>query len=350
MKVPFHLHDERDSKAVLSPNYNYYFNKETGFFIRCGKTASDDPEYAPFGPEIADIEVSTICTGINGVPCAFCYKGNTGRGENMSIETYTKVLDKYPKVLTQVALGIGDIDSNPDLWKIMEYTRLNGVVPNVTINGWNLTDDNSQKLKELCGAVAVSCYEPHDVCYDAVKKLTDLGMEQINIHFMLSAETYDRALKLLEDCKTDPRLAKLRAIVFLSLKKKGRAKTAFNTLESNKYQYLVNKALDENISIGFDSCGAYKFFKSIQGTSREAKLLPFIEPCESTLFSSYVNVKGEFFPCSFIEDEIGFKPIDIPSCRDFLKDVWYHPDTESFRNTLINTKCEGCRRCPVFEV
>lgn len=68
-------------KQVRSENYNYNFDKKTGFFVRWGKTFKDDPAIAPF-PEILDIEVSEICNGVPGLngieaPCKFCSPAGT---------------------------------------------------------------------------------------------------------------------------------------------------------------------------------------------------------------------------------------------------------------------------------
>jgi len=145
-------------KKVRSENYNSNFNYDTGYFARWGKNYEDNPKFSPFGPEILDIEISTICHGINGRPCAHCYKSNTGNGINMNFETFKKLFDKLPSSTTQVAFGIGDIDSNPDMYKIFEYCREHRVAPNVTINGWNLTDEHVKKLSSLCGSVAISLY------------------------------------------------------------------------------------------------------------------------------------------------------------------------------------------------
>ena len=60
-------------KIVSSENYNYIFDRETGFFARWGKTRDDDPIMSPFGPEILDIEVSTICN----MGCTFCFPSKT---------------------------------------------------------------------------------------------------------------------------------------------------------------------------------------------------------------------------------------------------------------------------------
>lgn len=354
-------------KYVASQKYNYVFDKQTGFFARWGKTKNDDPIMAP-APEIADIEVTTKCSGINGKLCPFCYKSNSPNGKNMSFETFKKIIDTLPHkeiindkkeiikipLLTQVALGVDSkAESNPDLWKMMQYCREKGIIPNVTVA--QITNEVADKLAHYCGAVAVSRYDNKDVCYDAVKKLTDRGMTQINIHSMIASETFDNALETLKDKLTDPRLEKLNAIVFLSLKQKGRG-TNFTPLSQDKFKQLVDFAMDNKIGIGFDSCSAYKFLKSIENSDNFEKMAMYSEPCESSLFSTYFNVDGHFFPCSFSEGEGDWKEgLDIVKCKDFSEDIWYHDKTISFRKKLLNTNVKlknkvNCRECPLFKI
>ena len=64
------------------------------------------------------------------------------------------------------------VGGNPDMWDIFEYTRANGVVPNVTVNGEGITDEVADKLVALCGAVACSIYDKNK-SYDTIKKLND---------------------------------------------------------------------------------------------------------------------------------------------------------------------------------
>jgi len=118
-------------RIVKSPEYNYYFNKITGYFARWGATKEDDPAMA-VGPEIADVEISTVCHGVPreyetdgkrgpSVPCPFCYKANSPCGKNMSFETFKKLFDKINTgFLCQIAFGADSrAESNPDLWKMM---------------------------------------------------------------------------------------------------------------------------------------------------------------------------------------------------------------------------------------
>jgi hypothetical protein len=258
---------------------------------------------------------------------------------------------KQVPFLTQIVFGADSrAESNPDLWKMMDYCREKGIVPNITVA--EITGETADKLVAKCGAVAVSRYEDKNICYDTVQKLTDRGLEQVNIHCMISEETFDNAWETLQDRLTDPRLAKLKAIVFLSLKKKGRGKS-FTPLSQDKFKKIVDFAMDNNVGIGFDSCSAFKYLKSVQNHPNFKTFEMYSEPCESSAFSIYCNTDAEFFPCSFSEDGEFGEGIDVVNCDDFMKDVWNHPRTIAFRKNLLGT-AEGnslkCRECPLFEV
>ena len=340
-------------KKLRSENYNYNFNDVTGQFARWGKTLEDDPDYSAVGPEIADIEISTVCSGIGYGPCSHCYKSNTAVGENMSLETFKKVFSKLPKTLTQIAFGIGDIWANKDIYRIMQYCRNNPhnkVVPNVTTNGYKLKKSDIERLAKLCGAVAVSRYNPPDVCYNTVKDLTDAGMKQVNIHMLLAEETYEDCFKLIDEAKSDYRLKNLNAIVFLTLKPKG-ARNNMTTLKSfTKYRELIEYAFSKGISIGFDSCSAPMFLQAMKDHENYDMYETLSEPCESFLFSIYINTEGKAYPCSFLEDTKGYKGVDLTEIDDFMKEVWYGDEAKLFRDKVLNSKCGNCRACPEYDL
>lgn len=342
------LIDGKRLKIINSPEYNYIFNKTNGFFARWGATKHEDPSIAPF-PEILDIEVTTICN--NG--CPFCYKGNTKNGHNMLLETFKGILDKMEyngtPFLTQIAFGAdAGATSNPNLFDMMRYARSKGIVPNITVA--DITDTTADTLVELCGAVAVSRYTNKNKCYDSVKKLTDRGFKQTNIHVMLSQETLEQVWETIKDYKDDERLRGLNAIVILSLKKKGRG---LNHKPVSQFQFneLVKYSLDNGVPLGFDSCSAPKFLKAVEDHPQRAKFEMLAEPCESTLFSSYINVDGEFFSCSFCEDNKSFgKGIKVLEHQDFIQEVWMGESTKVWRQRLLDRRASGDFSCPVFEV
>ena len=157
---------------------------------------------------------------------------------------------------------------------------------------------------------------------------------------------------VITDIGGDVRLTKLNAIVLLSLKPKGRGKNTslFNPLSQEKFEELIAYAESFKINYGMDSCTAGKYVRAIDKHPNKKQLLTMVEGCESTRMSSYINVEGVFFPCSFMEGEIvenggdWREGIDVVNCNDFVKDVWMNEKTKLFREKCI--KCalnnEGC--------
>lgn len=328
--------DGKNKKRLISNDINYIFNKMNGNIAVWGKTFDDDPDFSPFGNFILDIEVTTKCKGPNGKLCSFCYKANTPNGKNMSLDMFKNILDRMPKVLTQIAFGAdAQATANPDLFAMMRYAKQKGIVPNITVA--DISDETADQLAFHCGAVAVSRYADKDVCYNSIKKLTDRGLEQTNMHFMISKETYDQTFETLNDIKNDERLSKMNTIVFLSLKQKGRGEKGFTSLSQEEFTKLVNKALELGVPFGFDSCGANKFLQAVKDRPDYKQMEMLAEPCESNCFSYYIDVDGVGFPCSFAEGCSGWETgLPVYNCDDFIKDIWMHPKNQDFRNKIID--------------
>lgn len=331
-------------KMFRSETFNFDFNMVNGYTAMWGKTHEDDPEVAPF-PIIADVEITEICKGPGGIICPFCYKSNTpNKGSVMSFDLAKELINKMPAGLTQIAFGVdAQCESNPEWFEIFQYSRSKGYIPNVTVA--DITEETAKKLASVCGAVACSVYHNKNWAYDSVDRLVRNGLKQVNLHYMISQETYDRAFEVLKDIKTDPRLKGLNAIVFLSLKQKGRG-IHFNRVTDEQYKILVDRCLEAGISFGFDSCGAHKFLTAVKDRPNYEQLEQMCEKCESTVQSSYFNANGEFFPCSFTEGTDNW--ITGLNIKDFnsVGEIWEHPRTQAFRETLL----KGNRNCPIYDV
>ena len=341
-------------KNLVSPEYNYSFNKKNGFFVRWGKTLEDNPTWSKFGPEIADIEITTICNGVrdkegNRSPCKFCYKSNGPVGNNMSFETFKKIFHNLPKTLNQIAFGVdSEARSNPELFNMMNYCRHNSyqdIIPNITIS--DIDETTAKRIIEVAGAVSVSCYMDRDknICYNIVERLNE-DLKQVNIHMMLSKETLEYTKELFNDYKTDKRLSKTNAIILLSLKQKGRG-INYTPLDQKDFDGVLKLAFKNKITLGFDSCTCPKFLNSMRKNKKYQIYFSMSEPCESGIFSLFINVNGMFQPCSFINDF----SLDVVNCEDFIKDIWMNKETIKWRNKLINNTDEHeIRCCPVYKI
>lgn len=344
------IKDTPYNKTVRSSDYNFNFWKHNGHFMRWGETVDDDPNFSPIGPEILDIEISTgDCSG----NCSWCYKASSpGDGKHMTLATFKSILSKFPKTLTQCALGLTDVDANPDLIPILQHCREIGIVPNFTTAGYGLAPALAKECATYVGAVAVSVY-PHNIelAYDAVALLLDVGITQVNIHLLYYQENHSFVYRVMHDVQHDPRLVDLNAVVLLALKNRGRA-DSFSPMENREFESVVSFAMYNDVPLGFDSCSAHRFVKWVQTRStltesEKRQYLQMVEPCESGLFSAYVNVEGDFYPCSFVEG-VGdwWAGGALLDCNNFLADIWYHPRTVAWRYTLLM----NCRECPIYVI
>ena len=167
---------------------------------------------------------------------------------------------------------------------------------------------------------------------------------------MYHSHNEQHVYQVLRDTYQDRRLAKLNAVVLLGLKTKGRGEK-FKTLSPEKFNKIIEFSFEKGIPIGFDSCSAPKFEQYIKEADlpggKKLELLQMSEPCESTLFSFYINYLGQGFPCSFMEDTPGWETgIDVLEAENFVKDVWNHPRIENWRRGLL----AKCRNCPAYKV
>lgn len=344
------LFEDEDVKVIKSAEYNSIFNKKNGFFARWGKDKNDDPQMCPFGPELLDLEISS---GFCKNNCLFCYKGNgpNQQVQNMTLETFKEVVDKFPKVLSQIAFGITSLTANPDFFRMMDYCREIGIVPNFTMTGIDLSEELADEIVKRVGAVAISLHEKEPkVGYRAISMMADRDLKQTNVHLFTSRESLPFIRRIFEQYKEGHEaLRKVNAFVLLGVKNKGRATEGkFHSLSIDEFKELVSFAFENDVPIGMDSCSANKFMKVIEKMDLESenkqKMLESVEPCESGLFSSYISCDAKFYSCSFCEDKEEFGAgIDVLQFDSFL-DVWKHNRVNNWREKLLSYE----RACPAY--
>lgn len=367
IKIVSNLNKDEDS------NYNYGFHKKTGFTIRYGRTVNDDPVYCPLGPEILDLEISVNgCPKVGGHNCRFCYKNNSDApATNMSFDTFKTIVDAFPKNLSQIAFGITGVQTNPHFIRMLSYCRQLGVIPNYTLSGADLTDEIIEATNEYCGAVAVSCYEGNkDLCYNTIDRFHKLAPNvHVNMHIVLSEDTLPHIMDVLNDLKhtretlkqvkvnnkvafginkkvpEDPRLEFLRHIVFLRIKPVGRASKLNTKVSLDTFNKVIDFCNENGIGYGFDSCSGPDVEEVLKNKNR-TDLITCIEPCESSRLSSYINVKGEYWHCSFAERDPRIQSIKVTDYKSAT--MWWNSDEMNEFRKRMNLR--NNMRCPLFDL
>lgn len=334
-------------------DYRCFFDKRDGFNCRFGRTVDDDPAYCGLGNEILDLEVSVNgCVPVPGsTNCRYCYKNNTNAAPtNMSFDMFRRIVDSFPKNLSQIAFGITGLKTNPDLGRMFEYCRSSGIIPNVTTVGADMDEDAKDMLCRWCGAVAVSCYTgARELCYKTIKDLHDYARAKygrdlhVNMHVVVSEDNMPHLRGVLRDV-ADGKVEGLRSVVLLRIKPKGRAAKMNCRVPKETYAELVRFCLDNKISFGFDSCSAVPVMEALKELGRP-ELCMSCEKCESGALSAYINVKGEYWGCSFAEGTKFVKPVNVLDYRSAI-DWWNGDEVRKLRF------CENpaCASCPIYKL
>lgn len=315
-------------KIIKGSTYVIMFQEQTGFEILQGVNGNPDPFSLDF-PSLLDIGIMGHCLN----RCSVCYQGDNNQ-PHMELETFKKIIDQAKYHVTQIALGgRGDPNLHPNFREILTYARDLNVIPNYTTSGNSLTDEQIE-ISKLCGACAVSDYD-QPFTYSAINRFIEAGIKT-NIHFILSTERYDRAMRLLNgediwDGHFD--ISKLNAVVFLLFKPQGRGKERYDLIPSDDQITLFIQKLREGktqFKLGVDSCLVNRIKRVTDLTQIETICL---DTCEASRASMYITPDGKAVPCSFachssnevqITDDNPIRKIwneseSFLSCRDFLR-------------------------------
>lgn len=322
-------------KIYKDPIFAFYefFNEENGFLIRTNFKNKENIEESPYKrayPELIDIGIMGHCS--NRTTCRenhiLCYQDYFKKND-MSFEDYHKIIDESKGKTFQVALGgRGDPNKHKDFIKILEYTRNNDIVPNLTTSGFNITSSEIDAIIKYCGAVAVSCYSKiingveSNVEFENVVNYFTKGIIT-NIHYVISKYTIDDAIIRLE---TNMFPKGINSVVFLLYKPVGAAKefTSECIIEKDKldkfFDLLINRS--HPFKVGFDSC----FSIIVKEYYDNNKFLECIQPCESGRFSCYISSDMKMYPCSFAQQKAFECDLNCMS----IKDAWFDEKLKSF--------------------
>lgn len=321
--------------------YVAVFDPKTGFYMRSGVIENGidtgvEPFMASF-PELIDIGIMGHCThGRKGLCIKSgvqCYQnGLKIQKPNMSLENFKRIVNECKGKTFQFALGgRGDVDQHEHFEEILEYCRINNIVPNFTSSGLGFTPRIAKICKEYCGAVAISWYRQEHTM-KAIKMLLDAGVTT-NIHYVLGNNSIDEAIQRLKD-RSFPE--GINAVIFLLHKPVGLGKEE-NVLQISdprvKEFYTLIDTVKQPFFIGFDSCNApalINFNKNVDVNSFDA--------CEAARFSMYITADMKALPCSFDNQDLRWA-VDISDKS--IKEAWDSKEFESFRN-IFRRSCTGC--------
>ena len=346
-------------------HFREFFDKETGLWVT-GDCENGEVPFRRSFPSLLDIGIMGHCPNGKAGICAKagiqCYQNApSSTRENMKLEDFKSIIDQCKGKTFQVALGgAGDPNLHKNFKEIVNYCVDNGIIPNYTTSGFNLTDEQVE-ISKKCGAVAVSQYsrleiqqfpryeltdsgeripvdmttvysETNPQTEEAIKKFLNAGITT-NIHYVLGKNTIKEAIIRL---KNNLFPEGINAIVFLLHKPIGLGKEDnvlhYDDPEVKEFFELIDTTKFP-FSIGFDACsvpGLINFTKNIDSRSTET--------CEGSRTSAYIDAQMNMMPCSFGNQN---KKYYVSLYDHTIKEAWESEIFENFRNHL----CKACPDC-----
>jgi hypothetical protein len=233
-------------------------------------------------PEFMDVKITNRCQG----GCPYCYQ-NSGQ-ENDGYSNALEKLDIYFGGLSenqkpfQVAIGGGNPNEHPYFIEILRTFTRNGIVPNYTTNGMNLSSDIAGETVRHCGGIAISCH-PH--LKNHWERAVGIFYKHIqtNLHVIISDAASVERFEHIYSKYMD----KVKYFVLLPYEAAGRAPKA----EVN-YDELTNllEAIGSTEKIAFGA----NFYKYLCGSDFKISLY------EPEIFSKFLDVKDmTFYNSSF---------------------------------------------------
>lgn len=343
---------ESFSRGILSFKIDYAnkfasgMNMESGFYIRTGVVdeEGEDTDVDPFMtsyPELIDVGIMHSCEhGRNGLCLQAgvqCYQDGLNKsGPNMLLDDFKSIVDQSKGKVFQIALGgRGDPNKHENFKEICEYCKENGIVPNYTTSGLNLTDYEVLTTKEFCGAVAVSWYR-NEHTTNAINSFVEAGCKT-NIHYVLGNNTIDEAINLI---KTNGFPKGVNAVIFLMHKPVGLG-TQKNVLKYDDPRVKEFFSLTDNVKlhhkVGFDSCSIPAIVSFTQNISEAS-----VDTCEGGRWSCYCTADMKLLPCSFDQDLKW--AVDLKTHT--IQEAWDGEAFTDFRSKLH----DSCPSCPKREM
>lgn len=323
------------------------FNEENGTLIRSNvKGTQVDPLMRSF-PELIDVGIMGHCEAGKKGFCRMagidCYqKGAWSRKPNMSLENYKRIIDEAKGKTFQIALGgSGDPNKHENFQEILEYTRNNNIVPNLTTSGIDISTREISLISEYCGAAAVSYYsnlvsgkETNEQTLNAIAQLKMLL--PTNIHYVVSKDSIEEATYRLEN---DAWPSEINAIVFLLYKPVGFGRISKVLERDEKLKRFVEAALIRKhpYEIGFDTC-----FTPILLGYQNCFDVKSIDACEAARFSMYIDAEMNAYPCSF-DNQRGEYRVTLKESN--IQEAWNSLTFDKFRARTVT-----CRNCKEYSV
>lgn len=297
----------------------------------------------------APIDVHFALTNRCPLECKHCYKSSSADFDaDLSLTQIKNIIDVLAEMkIFSVAFGGGEPFARKDIFEIAEHARNNGIIPNVTTNGFYITENNAEKCK-IFGHMHVSLDLPNEDfdklknvgAFKAAVRAIDLLNQQkihIGINCVISRSNFD----YLEELVKFSLSKNIKDISFLRFKPMGRADKQYHKMKLTHEQNIKLFPLLKKLT------KKYKIITQVDCSMTpmmcyhkpNLKIMDFYgaEGCDGG--NNFIEIKedGAVRSCSF-SNFYGNNALN-------LKQIWDQSEYFTRHRNVINSLEEPCLSC-----
>jgi pyrroloquinoline quinone biosynthesis protein E len=171
-------------------------NAPTGSIIR--QSIIRDAQSLPPAPESVHLQINNVCN----LRCPSCYVGLGGDDDgSLPLERILSLIDECAEMgVFQLALGGGEPLMSPKFAPVVRHARARGVVPNVTTNGWLITEELLDETAGGLGELRMSLNDAASVNMALIEEKAALlraREARFGFNLIVTRQNLDRLSELL---------------------------------------------------------------------------------------------------------------------------------------------------------
>jgi len=301
----------------------------------------------------APTEVHFAITNRCSAKCRHCYMDadNPDDGE-LDTESFKRALDILAEMkVFHIALGGGEALERSDLFEIAEYARGKGLVPNLTLSGYKMTQDYAKRMK-IFGQVNLSIdglgenssvfrdKDTFNIADRAIDMLAAAGVPT-GINCVIGKRNFNGIKELFEYAKAKG----LNEIEFLRFKPSGRGAKLYEEESTTHKQNIALTPMLAELSSLHDITAKIdcSFIPMLcyHNPPRKALEVMATYGCEAGNVLLGIRSNGSVSGCSFLKDT-GDTVFDLPS--------GLYKKSFSHIFTWIKEAPEPCKSCEYLDI
>jgi len=287
-------------------------------------------------PLDAHLALTTRCNMF----CKGCYSTREGdEPADIPLERAKAVVDKLSELgLLSISFGGGEPTLYSHLFELAEYAREKNVLPNITTNALNMTDDLAEKFS-VFGAAHFSIHTLADMAhvFPAIRMYRKLSGGDPGLNLLLTSET----LPHLDEILSGARKSGVKKVLFLRYKITAKNVDVQELRVDDELKNLPNilKSLSwsNRRMMSLIQCSLFEELAENDAADIDTYRKHDLNGCQGGNAFIAIDINGMFKPCSFWHETMG-NVLEI----DF--DNWIsNPKLNAFREMRRGAECAGCR-------